>query len=497
MVNRSNPKTKGVVRKPHPFQKRMVEWNVSHAGSANFADPGAGKSAVMLRSFYALKKAGVAERALIVAPLRVAKEVWPKEPEEWAGSEWDCLRSLKIVVLHGPRKDYLAEQDADVYVINVDGLKWLTENGLYRRFMKMRLDTLIWDESTALKHTRTKRFKLIKPLLPKFRRRWILTGTPVPNGYMDLFGQIYCVDTGRALGAYITHYRTKYFTPLDRMGWNWVLREGAEKEIEDAIAPYVFRLDADDYLQLPELVDNVIRVDLPADVRKIYDEVEEELISEIEAGKIVTAVSAGAARMKCEQIANGGVYYKEELPPLAGDSIEARLAALVPVYAKKTWKHLHMVKVEAVEELIDELSGVPAMVAYQFDHDLERLLTAFPKAPHIGGDNPKEAGRILTGWNRSEYPVLFVQPQTVSHGLNMQKGNAAHIIWHSLTYDREVYDQLIRRLRRQGSAQKRIFNHLIIARNTVDEVKWRAIKKKGTTQKNFLEAMKEYLKERS
>jgi hypothetical protein len=429
----------------------------------------------VLRALLALKDAKVMRRALIVAPLRVAHNVWPKEAAEWEGSEWDRLKELKIRMLHGPRKDIEATLDADIFVINFDGLKWLLEDGSYKRFRAMGFDTLVWDESTALRHTRTKRFKLIKKILPTFARRWLLTGTPAPNGYMGLFGQTFCVDLGRALGQYITHYRMKYFTPLDRNGWNWALQPGADKLIQQAISPYVFQLDEKDYLELPELVDNIIRVDLPPGARKIYDEMENELIAELDKKHTVLAVSSGVAAMKCAQIAGGGIYHAQELGQ------------------KRTWTDLHTAKIDACQEIVGEMNERPVLIVYEFEHDLSRLRKAFPEFAVIsGGVGAKASGEIIDAWNRDELPGILCQPQTISHGVNMQFSSCNTIVWHSLIWDYEIFDQLCRRLRRQGSKQKRIFNHLIVARATVDEAKLRALRKKDKTQRGFLDALKEY-----
>jgi SNF2 family DNA or RNA helicase len=472
-----------VKRKPRAFQRRAVEWLVGHAGAGLFIDPGGGKTGIVLRTIAALKQNGVLNRALIVTLLRPAYEVWPKEPAEWQGTEWDCVNDLKIVVLHGPRKDEMLKEDADVFVINVDGLKWLLENGAYKKFKKLAIDTFIVDESTLVKSWRTKRIKLLKPVLPTFARRWILTGTPNPNGYMDLFAQIFIVDLGRALGRYITHYRMEYFDPVDRFGWDWRLRPGSEERIQKAIAPYIFRLDAKDYIEMPEIVENVIRVDLPPEARKIYDEMEEELLTQLEGEHTVLAVSSGVAAMKCAQIANGGLFH------MAFDNDERT--------GRRTWTDLHTAKIDAVREIVDELNGSPALIVYDFRHDLARLQAAFPRVPYVGGGvSAKESGAIFDAWNADQLPLLFVHPQSVSHGLNLQGGAARHIIWHSLTYSREHYDQLNRRLARQGSRHKNIFVHLIVARNTIDEPKLRALKKKGNQQQAFLDALKAYAAER-
>lgn len=484
------------VRKPHGYQKRGVEHLLKNGSAALFADPGCGKTSIVLRAALALKDAKISNRVLVVAPLRVAKNVWPNEPKEWAGSEWERLAALRMRVLHGKDKDFQQRQAADVYVVNFDGLKWLFRDD-YKHFKRMRIDTLVIDESTKVKHTRTLRFKLLKKVLKTFSRRWILTGSPNPNGYMDLFGQIFVVDMGYALGRFITHFRQQYFSPLDAMGWNWALKPGAERAIQKAVAPYVFRLDADDYLELPEIVDNVIRVDLPKEARRVYDELEEEMITLIE-GHTITAANVGAAHTKCAQVANGGLYTQDNYEELESSQYVGKVRVRKfssQLSTKREWVNLHNEKIDAAMEIVEELQGSPCMLVYDFKHDLERIQSAMFRhfervMPTLA--NPKETDKIIDDWNADKIPVLPVHPQTVSHGLNMQKGSATHIIWHSLTWNFEDYDQLIRRLRRQGSRHKRIFVHHIVARDTVDEAKLRALKSKNRTQAGFLAALKKY-----
>lgn len=472
------------IRKPHKYQKRGLEWLVSHGSAGLFAAPGAGKTAVTLRAFKALKDAKVARRALVIATLRVAYKVWPQEAAAWVGSEWAAIGDLKVCLLHGPKKDFRLQQDADIYVVNFDGLKWLLSDHA-REFNALGIDTLVIDESTKLKHTRTQRFKLLKPRLPTFKRRWILTGKPIPRSYMDLFGQIYILDLGHALGSYITHYRMNYFTPLDRFGWTWVLKAGAEKKIQEQISPYIFQLAHNDYKEIP-IVENVVRVDLPGKARTLYEELERDLLVELDDDHIVTAVSSGVAVGKCAQIANGGLYH----------------AASGLISAPRTWTDIHEAKTEAVVELVEELQGAPVIVVYDFKHDLMRLKRAFPEAPYVGGkvagleDHAPldEKDPTIDRWNRDEIPVLLAHAASMAHGLNLQYGTARNIIWHSITYDRELYDQLNMRLARQGQTASSVFAHFIVATDTVDEAKMRALKKKGKTQDNFLAALREYAK---
>lgn len=470
-------------RKPHAYQLKGVEWLVSHGGAGLFVDPGLGKTSMVLKAWDVILKAKVGRRMLVVAPLRVAHNVWPAEPKEWAGSAWDSISKLKIVVLHGGKKDLLINEPADIYVINFEGFTgWLLKK--HPEFLD-KIDTLCVDESSKLRNTRTLRWRTLKPLLPRFKRRWILTGSPNPRSYMDLFGQCYVVDLGHALGRFITHFRAIYFTPLDRNGWQWALKSGAAELIQQQIAPYIFRLDAEDHIKMPKLITNTIRIDLPKKARRVYDEMEEEMIVELGA-KVVTAASAGAASMKCSQIANGGLYFGPEENSPSG---------------KRTWNDLHLEKVNAVKELVDELQGSPALVVYEYEHDLKRLKAAlqddYQPPPHIGGGvGTAESTRLIAAWNRDQLPVLLVHPSTISHGLNMQFSVGHTIIWHSLTTDFEAFDQLNRRLRRQGSQHDHIMVHFVVANDTVDEAKLRNLKRKEKSQTDFLAALKAYCAER-
>ena len=338
---------------------------------------------------------------------------------------------------------------------------------------------------SKFKHTNTARFKDLKAVLPKFKRRWILTGTPAPNGLMDLFGQCYIMDMGAALGQYITHFRAKYFVPLDRMGYTWALAEGAAEEIYERLRPYVLQLSAADYLEMPELIENVVRVDLPPKARKIYDDLEEELMAEIDEGGLAVALSRASVAIKCRQVASGGLYKQF----VADDR---------PLLKRDEWVKLHDAKTDAVVDLVEELGGKPVLIAYQFAHDRERLLEAFGrKTPYIGGGvSPKESARIVEDWNADKIPVLLGHPASMAHGLNMQDGSCAHVIWYSGTYDLEHFWQFIKRIWRQGSTEKRITVHSIVARDTYDEVILRSLTRKDKTQNALLDALKDYRAER-
>lgn len=470
---------------PHGYQKKAVKFLLEHAAAALFLDPGLGKTSITLAAIKFLKKKGVLDKVLLIAPLRVCHSVWPGELEKW-----EDFHGLKIVVLHGKDKEELLKEEADIYVINPEGLDWLLDAKKIklpsgktkvevdvRRFKQFGFDTMVVDELSKFKHTATNRFKMMKLVLHTFGRRWGLTGSPAANGLLDLFGQCFMLDQGRSLGPYISHYRMKYFVPAWD-GFSWNLREGADEEIYERVRPLALRMAAEDYLDMPKVIENNIKLELPDNAFKIYLQLENDLIARLDKNTI-KAANAAAASMKCRQVASGGIY------------LDPEVKALVKLpKSEREWLHLHEAKLDALEELVAELQGSPLMVAYEFEHDLDRLHGRFGEdVPHIGGGvDVKRAKDIEKRWNQGTIPLLFVQPASAAHGLNLQ-GACNHIAWHTLTWDFELYDQLIRRIRRQGQQEKRVFVHHIMASGTIDEVVLMALKMKNKGQQALFSAL--------
>jgi SNF2 family DNA or RNA helicase len=265
-----------------------------------FLDPGLGKTSTVLAAFKILKAKSLAKKMLIIAPLRPALKVWPDEVKKWSN-----FCDLQHTILHGDIKDLNLKKDVDLYIINPEGLLWLLDPA--RKNLLPQFDILCIDESSKFKDSTTKRFKLLKPYLQTFKRRWILTGTPAPNGLEDLFGQIYILDLGRSLGRYITHFRNNFFQRSGYSMYEWSPRPEAFQEVVDKISPLILQLSAEDYLSTPELVYRNIPVTLPEETFQKYRDVEELFITAMEGGNIVAA-NAAVAGIKCRQIANGAVY---------------------------------------------------------------------------------------------------------------------------------------------------------------------------------------------
>jgi SNF2 family DNA or RNA helicase len=471
---------------PHDYQRKAVKFLAERNAGALFLDPGLGKTSITLAAIKQLKAEGKISKVLLIAPLRVCVSVWPKEIEKWVD-----FNDLKCVVLHGPDKDAQLKQDADIYIVNPEGLEWLLKPksacGQVRidvqHWKGLGFDALVIDELTKFKHTTSKRFKYLKSVLKSFKYRWGLTGTPASNGLMDLFGQCYILDEGEALGKYITHYRMTYFNQSYN-GFDWTLKPGADKLIFEKIKPLALRMAADDYLQLPALTNNYIRVELDAKTRKAYDQLENDLLTRI-GDKIVTAATAASASIKCRQVANGGIYLDREV----GEGIQS---------GKREFVNLHEVKSEALADLVEELQGSPLLVAYDFAHDLDRIRTRLKKVigmdvPFIGGGvSAKRGAELAQEWNRGNLPVLLGHPQSIGHGLDLQE-SAHHVCWHSLTWDLDLYEQFIRRVLRQGNAAEKVFVHHIVANDTIDDVMLKALATKRVGQAVLFDALKDRL----
>ena len=445
-----------MIWKPRDYQKTAVNFLLERGSGGLFLDPGLGKTSIMLYLIRTLKL-----KVLIIAPLRVCYNVWDSEIAKWK----DSFSSISTSILHGTSKNSRILEDTKVHLINPDGLAWLFDNPNYKAD---KYDMLIVDESSLFKHTNTNRFKLLRRHLNDFKRRYILTGTPAPNSLMDLYGQMYLVDQGLTLGKYITHYRNKYFYQKIHNPYEWFLKDNAATDICKDMENKILTMQVADYLDMPDLVNVETKVTLPKVVLREYKVLERDLFLAIKDGSI-TASNAAVGTIKCRQYASGVVYYTEG---------EKRLDAVV-----------HTKKFEALEELIGEVQGKPLIVAYQFQHELAELLRRFPGAPHIGsGVSEEKITSYINLWNAGRLKLLFAHPRSMSHGLNLQ-GVGGGVVWFSLTWSFEEYDQLIRRVWRQGQKEK-VFVYHIVATGTIDEVVMEGIGKKNRGQQRLFDGLK-------
>jgi len=396
-------------------------------------------------------------RVLVIAPLKVAEDTWSRESEKW-----DHLHGLRIAKILGTaaQREMAAESDADIYVINRENVVWLTK--LYPG-KHWRWDMVVIDELSSFKSNRAERFKALRRVRPYINRIVGLTGTPNPNGYMDLWAEIFLLDQGERLERTIGRYRELYFKPGRGNGqvtFEWKLQPGADKTIQTKISDITISMLAEDYLKLPEQIDNEIRVMLPDKALETYRKMEKKQIIELQ-DETISAMSAGAVMGKLLQLSGGAAY---------DDS--------------GGWVEFHDEKIKVLQEIIDTNDG-PVLVFYGYKHEEARLLKALAKL------NPRELKREgdIRDWNAGKIRVLLAHPASVGYGLNLQDGGHT-IVWYSMPWSLELYQQANARLHRQGQTKPVIVHHLISS-GTVDEQVIRSLRKKDLSQAALMEALKE------
>jgi SNF2 family DNA or RNA helicase len=453
---------------PHAYQLEGVKHLLENANCGLFFDPGCGKTSCVFAAIKVLKAEKMFRRALVVAPLRVATEVWPAEQEKWAD-----FADISVTVLHGPKKQTLVDQlsasVADIVTVTPEGLTWLTNDDGHR-MRSLNPDVLVVDESSYFRHYNTQRFKSIRKILTAFKRRIILTGTPAPRGYEDLWAQAYIMDRGGALEPFVSHYRMKYFVNVGRDYDDWKVRTECIPLIDDKLRPYVLRGDALDHLDLPDLLYNTVRVDLPPDARKTYDEMEEHFIAALPDGDEVMTPTAATMGQKLRQICGGFVYDGDKLAHI-----------------------LHAEKISALTRLLDELQGQRALILYEFVADRDRIEAALRRMPVEvksldDATTPSKLKEMLDGFNRGEFHLLS-HPKSVGHGLNLQQ-HSQHVVWFGPTWDCELHQQAIARVWRQGNPHEHVTVHTLVATHSIDERVASVLAQKDATQRRLLAAMK-------
>ncbi len=483
----------------HNYQFNMIQWIKQHPKCTLWAEPGLGKTVATLTALKDLRAEGKINRVLVIAPLRVSESVWPQEP-----GQWEHLSEMTVERLYWPdareNKSYLFDirhdchqsdkqntkvftyyyekwlkgklsSKADVYVINREQLFNLGR-AIHKNW---GFDTIVLDEASSFKNRSSKRWKVLKHILPKVDRLIELTGTPAPNGLMDIWAQIYLLDNGKRLGKTMTAYKEKYFYP-DYNGWNWTLRNGADVEIHDKVQDLCLSMKEEDYLELPAYNPVYTELELPAKVRAQYKELEKEFLLELEGDVSITAVHAAALSSKLLQFCNGAVY------------IDTDDDWRYPNLSAEKWKQIHTVKLDALEEIIEEAQGEPILVAYQYKHDLARLQKKFSKGRTLDSD------KDIEDWNNKKISLMFVHPARAGHGLNLQYGGAIGV-WLGLTWDLELYFQFNKRLHRQGQDHPVVMHHLLI-KDSIEGVVLKRLDGKKLSQNELMDAMKLEIKER-
>lgn len=424
---------------------------------ALFVDMGLGKTAISLTVIADLAADMEIGRVLVVAPKRVAKKVWTDE-----ASEWNHTRGLTFSRLTGTleQRRSALNKAADIYLITTDLVKWLLEEFEGKEFP---FDAMFVDESSKYKHHGSGRSKAMRILTRAVNYLVLLTGTPSANGLQDLWAQIYLLDRGARLGHTLKDFRQRYFHP-NYDGTGYKPMKHANDAIQRRLSDICFTLRSEDYLELPERIDNKIMIDLPEAVFARYKKFEREFVLQMLDGKEITAVSSGALYQKLLQCANGIVY----------DADRNELA-------------FHHEKVAALREVVDETNGEPILVAYNFKSDIRAIQKEFPQAIVLRDDLS-----VIDNWNAGRIPMMLAHPQSAGHGLNLQFGGGI-IAWYGLTWNLENYMQFNKRVHRHGQTRNNVIIHHLIARKTIDETVMKALHRKDKDQNALLDALKGYV----
>lgn len=454
--------------KPYEYQKRAINFVLDNPNCLLALDMGLGKTVSTLTAIQEMMDDCEVSRTLVVAPKKVAETTWTTE-----AAKWDHLQSLKVSKVMGTekqRKMALAEK-ADVYVIGRDNFVWLV--GQYGG--QLPFDVLVIDELTSFKNSKSQRFKAMRIARPSVKRVIGLTGTPAPNGLIDLWGQMYCIDMGRRLGPSVTRYRETHF---ETHKWNNIvvrcdIKKGHEDIIRNSIADICLSMQAKDYLQLPDLMMHTVPVELSPATMAAYNKFEREKVLEFrqehegEPSNILANSVAGLMN-KLAQFSNGAIYDDE-----------------------RNVHEIHSEKVDKLAEIVEAANGSSVLVFYQFKHDIPRI-TKKLKGYRV---EVYEGEKQLMDWNAGKIDVLLAHPASTAYGLNMQAGGH-YIVWFGTGWDLELFQQANARLHRQGQ-QHPVTVYKLIGKNTVDERASASLENKKAKQQSLLDSLNYLIRKHS
>lgn len=452
---------------PHRYQEYAISFIETHREAMLLLDMGLGKTVISLTAILNLMfDRFEVKKTLVIAPLRVAKTVWPEEK-----NQWDHTHFLQMSVITGSakqRKEALCTS-ADIYVINRENVKWLIAFFEDEK-ISWPFDMVIIDELSSFKNHKSQRWKALKKVRPMIRRIVGLTGTPASNGLMDLWAETYLIDSGKRLGRFIGRYREAFFkadgmNPYTGVVYNYSPLPGAEKDIYERISDISVSMKSKDYLNMPERIEVDHYVEMDPKEKRLYDKMKDQLLVTLD-GETIDASNAAVLSGKLMQMANGAIYND-----------------------KKEVKMIHDKKLLMLADLIEQANGQNVLIAYWYKHDLNRIVDYLKEL----GYAPREirTDTDITDWNAGRIPIGLISPASAGHGLNIQKGG--HIlIWFSLIWSLEMYQQTNARLWRQGQKDVVTIHH-ILTKDTIDEQIQKALSRKETTQSSLIDAVKAHL----
>lgn len=452
---------------PRPYQPAAIDHIIENPRCALWAGMGTGKGSSVLTALHHLELVEDIYPALVLGPKRVARKTWREEAGKWkhtAGIE------VSQVIGDADTRRRALKADANLFTINYENLPWLVEhlNGAWP------FKTIIADESTKLKGFRLKqggtRTHALGRVAHRSSRFIELTGTPSPNGLKDLWGQAWYLDKGERLGRSFEAFKSRWFQSVqvgsDRFATQLLPLPFAQQQIEDRLRDLCLSIDARDYFDLKEPNLVKVEVELPSKARSAYKDMEKEMFLQI-AGADIEAFNAASKTMKCLQLAGGAIY----TDPEAG-----------------AWAEVHDAKIQALESIVEEAAGMPVLVAYQFKHELARLLKAFPGSRHL--DTEKDEDDFRAG----KIPVLFAHPASAGHGIDGFQYVTNIIAFFGHWWDLELRQQIIERIgpvrQMQAGFDRPVWVYDIVAKDTIDELVLARHTTKRDVQDLLLEAMK-------
>lgn len=474
----------------YDYEKECIWHQLQHPDSVLWLQMGLGKTIITLTTIIERMKAGFVNKTLIFGPLRVVQAVWAREARKWEHTKY-----LRFSVIHGTRekRERALFADADIYLINYEAMNWLAQQLDHYYISQNKpipFDMVVYDEVSKLKNSTTLRmaggnrdrkdkkgnhYKIKvtgwRKMINHFKFRTGLTGTPASNGYLDLFGQFLAVDGGQRLGEYVTHYKNDYFMS-DYNGWTYTPTELGKQAIEQKINDITKKMDAKDYLDLPECKTINLMVNLPVSARKAYDEVERDMFTQLDSGKEIEVFSRSSVSNKCLQFANGSPY-------LSPDS--------------KEFEKLHDAKLDALESVLEEAAGSPVLCSYSFKADAECIMKKFKKYSPVNltAEPSKKTEKIIDRWNQGQIKLLIGHPASMGHGVDGLQESGSIVVWFGVNWSLELYEQMNGRINRNGQKQP-VSIIRILCRDTVDLAVVDAIERKTNDQEGLKSALQRY-----
>lgn len=455
----------------HEYQKKAVNFQCSHPNSMLWLDMGLGKTVITLTSIAHLLTVGFLRGVIIVAPIRVVRLVWRQEAEKW-----NHTHQLRFSLVTGTKDQRTRAllRPAEIYLINYENLGWLAET-IQTYFVSknrpMPFNGIVWDEISKMKNSSTNRVKSFRKIASHFNWTTGLTGTPASNGFKDLHGQYLVVDKGERLGTSKTAFRTRFYKKVGP--YKEVPYEDTEETIKKLIGDITLEMSAEDYNPLPDLMVNDVELEMPENLRAMYDQMEKEFFIQLDSGKEVEVFNQASLTNKCLQFSNGAMY---------------------PVAGMPLWEPIHDLKLEALEDIIDEAQGSPVLCAYAYRSDAQRIMEKFKHLDPINLTECKSESSLVNAmhrWKTGDCALMIGHPASMGHGVDGLQKNGHILVWYGLNWSLDLYKQFNARLRRQGQGVP-VICHRILMRDTLDQAQSLALNEKDQTETSLRKAIKEY-----